>query len=140
VGVGEWRVSLGGRELYEIDEAQAELRKRQSKLEEESRKIEQAVESDFAALQSATLRITTAEGEQREAFNVAESVQLQLKSGRMGNLLEALDATDRLFGARNRQIQALKEQYTAQSRLLGQIGLLSGLALAPAKPAQQAKL
>jgi outer membrane protein TolC len=140
LGVADWRVSLGGRELYEIDEAQAELRKRQAKLEEESRKIEQAVESDFANLQSATLRITAAENEQRAALAVAEAVQTQLKSGRMGNLLEALDASDRLFASRSRQIQALKEQYAAQSRLLGQIGLLSGMALAPAKPAQQAKL
>lgn len=140
LGVAEWRVSLGGRELYEIDEAQSELRKRQAKLEEESRKIEQAVESDFANLQSATLRITAAENEQRAALAVADAVQTQLKSGRMGNLLEALDASDRLFASRSRQIQALKEQYSAQSRLLGQIGLLSGLALAPAKPAQQAKL
>jgi outer membrane protein TolC len=86
------------------------------------------------------LRITAAENEQRAALAVADAVQTQLKSGRMGNLLEALDASDRLFASRSRQIQALKEQYSAQSRLLGQIGLLSGLALAPAKPAQQAKL
>jgi outer membrane protein len=135
LGVMTWQASLGGKEIYAADEAQAELRKRQSKLDEESRKLEQAVSSDFASLQSATLRITAAETEQRAALAVTDAVQAQLKSGRLGNLLEALDASDRLFAARSRQIQALTQQFAAQSQLLRQIGLLTGLAAAPAKAA-----
>jgi outer membrane protein len=135
LGVVSWQASLGGKEMYAADEAQAELRKRQAKLDEESRKLEQAVSSDFASLQSATLRITAAETEQRAALAVTDAVQAQLKSGRLGNLLEALDASDRLFAARSRQIQALAQQFAAQSQLLRQIGLLTGLAAAPAKAA-----
>lgn len=135
LGVVTWQASLGGKELYATDEAQAELRKREAKLDEESRKLDQSVSSDFASLQSATLRITAAETEQRAALAVTDAVQAQLKSGRMGNLLEALDASDRLFAARSRQIQALTQQFAAQSQLLRQIGLLTGLAAAPVKVA-----
>lgn len=131
LGVVSWQASLGGKEIYAADEAQAELRKRQSKLDEETRKLEQSVSSDFAALQSATLRITAADTEQRAALAVTNAVQAQLASGRIGNLLEALDASDRLFAARSRQIQALTQQFTAQSQLLRQIGLLTAPAAAP---------
>lgn len=131
LGVVSWQASLGGKESYLTEEAQAELRKRQSKLEEEVRKLDQAVDSDFSNLQSATLRISAAEGEERAAVAVVNAVQTQLKSGRLGNLLEALDASDRLFAARNRQIQALTQQFSAQSQLLRQIGLLSNLAAKP---------
>lgn len=138
LGVAQWQGSLGGKEFYVTEEALAELRKRQSKLEEDSRKLDQAVESDFASLQSATLRITAAESEQRAALAVVDAVQAQLKSGRMGNLLEALDASDRLFAARSRQIQALTQQFTSQSQLLRQIGLLSGLAASSGLAAEPA--
>ena len=133
LGVMNWQASLGGKEIYAADEAQAELRKRQSKLDEESRKLEQSVSSDFASLQSATLRISAADTEQRAALAVTDAVQAQLKSGRIGNLLEALDASDRLFAARSRQIQALAQQFAAQSQLLRQLGLLTGMAATPAQ-------
>ena len=101
-------------------------------MEEESRKLDQAVESDFSSLLSATLRITAAETEQRAALAVVDAVQAQLQSGRLGNLLEALDASDRLFAARSRQIQALTQQFAAQSQLLRQMGQLARLAAPPA--------
>ena len=132
LGVVSWQASLGGKEFYIAEEARAELRKRQSKLEEESRKLDQAVESDFSSLLSATLRITAAETEQRAALAVVDAVQAQLQSGRLGNLLEALDASDRLFAARSRQIQALTQQFAAQSQLLRQMGQLARLAAPPA--------
>jgi len=109
-------------QLYEIDEAQAELRKRQAKLEEESRKIEQAVESDFASLQSATLRITAAENEQRAALAVAEAVQTQLAVRPHGQPARSTGFLRPPVCFAQPPIQALKEQYAAQSRLLGRIG------------------
>ncbi len=124
-GVVTWQASLGGKELYQAKEAEAELFKRKSKLEEEMRRIDTAVESDFSSLQSVTLRLTSSQSEQRAAQAVVDAVQEQLKSGRLGNLLEALDATDRLFSARSRQLQALQEQFTAQANLLKQMGQLS---------------
>jgi outer membrane protein TolC len=125
LGVVTWQASLGGKELYQAKEAEAELFKRKSKLEEEMRRIDTAVESDFSSLQSVTLRLTSSQSEQRAAQAVVDAVQEQLKSGRLGNLLEALDATDRLFSARSRQLQALQEQFTAQANLLKQMGQLS---------------
>ena len=125
LAVMTWQISLGGKELYGAKEAEAELRNRQAKLEEATQKINQSIDSDFALLQSTTARITEGESEKRAAQAVVNAVQEQLKTGRMGSLLEALDASDRLFSARNRQIQAVSQQIVAQAQLLKQLGILS---------------
>lgn len=123
--VMNWAFSLGGKEIYGAQEAKAELRNRQARYEEEHRRMEQMLEADFALLQSATQRITTGESEQRAAEAVVAAVREQLQSGRIGSLLDALDAFDRLFSARNRQVQALSQQMVAQAQLLRLIGMLS---------------
>lgn len=142
-----WAGSLGGKELYAVREAQAELRARNARLDEELRRIEQAVEADFALLQSASQRIVTGESEQRAANAVVAAVREQLQVGRIGSLLEALDAFDRLYAARTRQVHALTQQFLAQAQLLRRLGTLGNLVplseddpLALSAPDQQGSL
>ena len=116
---------MGGKEVYAESEARAELRNRLAQLEEETNKIEQAIEADFALLQSATLRISAGQSEQIAAARVTESIKEQIKTGRMGSLLDALDASERLYGARSRVAAALGQQMQAQAQLLRWLGGLS---------------
>lgn len=130
-----WAVSLGGKEVYGAQETKAELRSRETRNEEERKRLEQMLEADFALLQSATQRIATGESEQKAAETVVEAVREQLQTGRIGSLLDALDAFDRLFAARNRQVQALSQQIIAQAQLLRLIGMLGQItANVPASP------
>lgn len=122
-----WGASMGGKEVYAESEARAELRNRIAQLDEETKKIEQAIEADFALLQSATLRISAGQSEQIAAARVTESVKEQIKTGRMGSLLDALDASERLYGARSRVVAALGQQMQAQAQLLRWLGSLSQL-------------
>ena len=120
-----WNLSLGGKEYFAAQQASAELRSRQAKLDDETQRSTQATEADLTLLQSSTLRLQAAQAEQTSAQSVVNSVNEQLKTGRMGSLLEALDASDRLFGARSRITQALGQQMKAQAQLLNRLGLLS---------------
>ena len=125
LAVVTWNFSLGGREYYGAQQAAAELRNREAKLDDETQRISQATEADIALLQATSVRLEAAEAEQASALAVVEAVEEQLKSGRMGSLLEALDASDRLFGARFRLTQALGQQMKAHAQLLSRLGLLS---------------
>jgi hypothetical protein len=58
---------------------------------------------------------------------VLQSLQQQMKTGRVGSLLEALDANERYFGARMRLMQTLAQQMQAQAQLLRRLGVLSQL-------------
>ena len=125
LAVMTWNVSLGGKEYFSAQQAGAELRNREAKLDDETQRISQATEADIALLQSTDLRLQAAEAEQASALAVVNAVEEQLKSGRIGSLLEALDASDRLFGARFRLTQALGQQMKAHAQLLSRLGLLS---------------
>ncbi|MEI6661024.1 MAG: TolC family protein [Comamonadaceae bacterium] len=120
-----WNLSLGGKEYFAAQQASAELRSRQAKLDDETQRTTQATEADLTLLQSSSLRLQAAQAEQTSAQSVVNAVNEQLKTGRMGSLLEALDASDRLFGARSRITQALGQQMKAQAQLLNRLGLLS---------------
>jgi outer membrane protein TolC len=122
-----WDISLGGKEFFAGRGASSELTNRQAKLQEETERNLQAVDSDFSMLQSATLRIGQGEAEQRAAAAVVAATREQLKNGRIGSLLEALDAVERLFAARQRLTQVLAQQMQAQAQLLTRIGILSDL-------------
>jgi outer membrane protein TolC len=54
-------------------------------------------------------------------------VREQLSVGRIGSLLDALDASDRLYQARIRVTQALSEQMLAQAQLLKHMRQLAGV-------------
>ena len=125
VGVLSWEFSLGGKELYAAKLAEAELANRQSKLAEEEDRIMQGVDADFALLQSATLRIATGQAEQDAAMIVLQSLRQQMQTGRVGSLLEAMDANERYFNARQRLVQTLAQQMQAQTQLLRRLGMLS---------------
>lgn len=125
LAVMTWNVSLGGKEYYSGQQASAELRNREAKLDDETQRLSQATEADIALLQSTELRVQAAQAEQASAITVVDAVEEQLKSGRIGSLLEALDASDRLFGARFRLTQALGQQMKAHAQLLSRLGLLS---------------
>ncbi|WP_396433511.1 TolC family protein [Limnohabitans sp.] len=127
MGVMSWDVSLGGKEVYGISAAAAELDNRQAKLTEQGERVMQLVDADFAALQSATLRVTAGQAEQLATAVVVSSVNEQLRIGRIGSLLEALDAYERNFAARQRLTQTLAQQMQAQAQLLARMGLLSDL-------------
>lgn len=129
-----WSVSLGGKEVFGGREATAELNVRTAKYEDERRRIEQTVESDFTQLVSATQRVPAGEAEQRSALEVVKAVREQLKIGRMGTLLEALDAFDRLYAARVRYGQSLAQQMIAQAQLLQRMNGLSAMAAAAPDP------
>ncbi len=125
LAVMTWNVSLGGKEYYSGQQASAELRNREAKLDDETQRLSQATEADIALLQSTELRVQAAQAEQASAMTVVDAVEEQLKSGRISSLLEALDASDRLFGARYRLTQALGQQMKAHAQLLSRLGLLS---------------
>jgi outer membrane protein len=131
--VMSWGFSLGGKEYFSAQQAGAELRNREAKLDDETQRISQATEIDLAMLQSAELRLQAAQAEQASAITVVNATAAQLQDGRMGSLLEALDASDRLFAARFRLTQTLGQQMKAHAQLLSRLGLLSTIQ-AQAKP------
>ena len=116
---------MGGKEYFAAQQASAELRNRQAKLDDETQRTSQATEADLTLLQSSSLRLQAAQAEQASAQSVVNAVNEQLKTGRMGSLLEALDASDRLFGAQSRLTQTLGQQMKAHAQLLNRLGLLS---------------
>ena len=122
-----WEFSLGGKDLYAAKVAKAELANRQSKLAEEEDRIMQGVDADFALLQSATLRISTGLAEQDAALIVLDTLRQQMKTGRVGSMMEALDANERYFNARQRLVQTLSQQMQAHAQLLRRLGTLSQL-------------
>ena len=128
LAVLNWEMSLGGKELFAAKAASAELVNRQGRLKEETERTMQGVEADFALLQSATLRIATGQSEQQAAQIVLLSVREQIKSGRVNSLLEALDANEKYFAARQRLVQTLAQQMQAHAQLLRRIGVLSQVA------------
>lgn len=127
MAVMTWQMSLAGKELYAVDAASSELSNREAKLSEEIERILQGVDADFASLQSATLRVTAGQAEQLASGAVVESVNAQLRTGRLGSLLEALDAYERHYASRQRLAQTLSQQMQAQAQLLRRIGQLSQL-------------
>ena len=127
MAVMSWDMSLGGKELYAANSAASELSNRQAKLTEEGERMLQSIDADFASLQSATLRVTAGQAEQLASAAVVDSVTAQLRTGRMGSLLEALDAYERHFAARQRLVSTLGQQMQAQAQLLRRIGKLSDL-------------
>ena len=56
------------------------------------------------------------------------SVREQIKNGRVGSLLEALDANEKYFNSRQRLIQTLAQQIQAQAQILRRIGVLGQIA------------
>lgn len=146
MAVLSWDFSLGGKEIYGARSAAAELANREARLTEQGERVMQAIDADFAALQSATLRLAAGQAEQLAASAVVTSVNEQLRVGRLGSLLEALDAYERQFAARQRLTQTLGQQMQAQAQLLSRLGALSAMKeLAqvepgPAQPASPPKL
>jgi adhesin transport system outer membrane protein len=127
MGIVSWDFSLGGREIYGASAAASELSNRESKLTEQGERLMQQVAADFAALQSTTLRVAAGQAEQLASSTVVSSVNEQLRIGRIGSLLEALDAYERHFAARQRLTQTLSQQMQSQAQLLARMGLLSDL-------------
>lgn len=127
--VMNWNVSLGGREYYGIQQASAELSNRESRLQEEVDKLQQATDADFTLLESAQLRKQAALAEVQAAQSVVDAVQAQLASGRINSLMDSLDASERLFASRQRLIQAMGQQLKAQAQWLQRTGQLSNITL-----------
>jgi adhesin transport system outer membrane protein len=125
--VMNWNVSLGGREYYGIQQASAELSNRESRLQEELDKLQQATDADFTLLESAQLRKQAALAEVQAAQSVVDAVQAQLATGRINSLMDSLDASERLFASRQRLIQAMGQQLKAQAQWLQRTGQLSNL-------------
>lgn len=123
--VMNWGMSLGGKEYFSAQQAAAELRNKEAKLDDETQRTQQGTEIDLALLQSTVLRLQAAQAEENSATAVVQAVEAQLSSGRISSLLEALDASERLFGARYRLIQALGQQMKSHAQLLSRLGLLS---------------
>lgn len=119
-----WNFSLGGKEWYLAEMASAQLRQREARLHEEKQRLAQAVDAEHALVESSMLRISAARLEQQSAARVVTAVSEQLRSGRLGSLLEALDASDRHFGARQRLTLALGQTIKAQAQLLQSTGQL----------------
>lgn len=122
-----WAFSVGGKEYFAGKEAAADLNEFQNKLAQNEQRITQSVDTDFALLQATTLRINLGQQEQEAALRVTEAVREQLKAGRVASMLEALDASDRLFQARNKLTQSLGQQMLAQAQLLRHMGQLKSI-------------
>lgn len=122
--VVNWATSLGGKEWFQAEQARSEMRAREAKLTDESQRLTQAIEADHALLQSAVLRMQTAQQEQTSASTVVDAVAEQLQIGRLGSLLDALDASERYFQARQRLAQAIGQNIKAHAQILQRIGQL----------------
>jgi outer membrane protein TolC len=138
--VVNWATSLGGKEWYQSQVASAELRQREARLTDEKQRLSQALDADLALLESSKLRIGAAQLEQASAARVVEAVDEQLRTGRLGSLLEALDASERYFGARQRLTLAVAQTLKAHAQILQRTGQLSDESVMPldaaATPAQ----
>jgi outer membrane protein TolC len=118
---------LGGKEWFQAEQARSEMRAREAKLTDESQRLTQAIEADHALLQSAVLRMQTAQQEQASASTVVDAVAEQLQIGRLGSLLDALDASERYFQARQRLAQAIGQNIKAHAQILQRMGQLRDL-------------
>lgn len=125
--VVNWATSLGGKEWFQAEQARSEMRAREAKLTDESQRLAQAIEGDHALLQSAVLRMQTAQQEQASASTVVEAVAEQLRIGRLGSLLDALDASERYFQARQRLAQSIGQNIKAHAQILQRTGQLRDL-------------
>jgi outer membrane protein TolC len=129
-----WATSLGGKEWFQAQVASAELRQREARLTDEKQRLSQALDADLALLESAQLRIGAAQLEQASASRVVEAVDEQLRTGRLGSLLEALDASERYFGARQRLTLAVGQTLKAHAQILQRIGQLNDEAVMELNP------
>lgn len=138
--VVNWATSLGGKEWFQAQVASAELRQREARLTEEKQRLSQALDADLVLLESSKLRMGAAQLEQASASRVVEAVDEQLRTGRLGSLLEALDASERYFGARQRMTLAVGQTLKAHAQILQRTGQLSDESVMPlhavATPAQ----
>lgn len=125
--VANWAVSLGGKEWHQAEQAMAEMRQKEARLEDEKQRLLQTLESDATLFESAVFRVATAQLEQEAAGKVIAAVEAQLSSGRLGSLLEALDASERFFASRQRLVQAIAQQLKAHAQLLARVGQLGDL-------------
>lgn len=133
-----WAASLGGKEWYQAEAASAELRQREARLRDEKQRLAQAIEADYSLLESGLLRMAAAQLEQTSAARVVDAVAEQLRTGRLGSLLEALDASERHFGARQRLTQAIAQTIKSQAQLLQRTGQLDQDGLLAAQPQKHA--
>lgn len=125
--VANWAFSLGGKEWYLAEQAMAELRQKEAKLEDEKQRLLQALDSDTTLFESAAFRVETAQLEQEAAGKVMTAIEAQLSTGRLGSLLDALDASERFFASRQRLVQAIAQNMKAHSQLLARVGQLGDL-------------
>lgn len=125
--VANWAISLGGKEWHQAEQAMAEMRQKEARLEDEKQRLSQALESDTTLFESAAFRVETAQLEQEAAGKVMSAVEAQLSSGRLGSLLEALDAGERFYASRQRLVQAIAQQLKAHAQLLVRVGQLGDL-------------
>jgi outer membrane protein TolC len=125
--VANWAISLAGKERHLAEQAMAELRQKEAKLEDEKQRLLQAVDGDTTLFESAAFRVETAQLEQEAAGKVITAIEAQLTSGRLGSLLDALDASERFFASRQRLVQAIAQNLKAHAQLLARIGQLGDL-------------
>jgi outer membrane protein TolC len=119
-----WSLSLGGKEFYGVKQASAELSNRESRLQDELERLAQTTEADLTLLESAQLRTQAAQAEVEAAELVMAAVDAQLLSGRLNSLLDALDASERLYGSRQRLVQSIGQHIKAHTQLLQRMGLI----------------
>ena len=119
-----WSLSLGGKEFYGVKQAGAELANRESRLQDELERLTQTTEADMTLLESAQLRTQAAQAEVEAAELVMAAVDAQLLSGRLNSLLDALDASERLYGSRQRLVQSIGQHIKAHTQLLQRMGLI----------------
>ncbi len=119
-----WSLSLGGKEFYGVKQAGAELASRESRLQDELERLTQTTEADMTLLESAQLRTQAAQAEVQAAEQVMAAVDAQLLSGRLNSLLDALDASERLYGSRQRLVQSIGQHIKAHTQLLQRMGLI----------------
>lgn len=125
--VATWALSLGGKEKHMAEQALAELHQKEAQIEDEKQRLLQALDSDWTLFESAAIRVETAQLEQEAAAKVISAIEAQLRSGRLGSLIDALDASERFFASRQRLVQAIAQNMKAHAQLLARAGQLGDL-------------
>ena len=74
--------------------------------------------------ESAQLRTQAAQAEVEAAELLMAAVDAQLLSGLLNSLLDALDASERLYGSRQRLVQSIGQHIKAHTQLLQRMGLI----------------
>ncbi len=102
--VMNWNLFRGGKDLNVAEERVARYREVQYRLDDQRRRVVQALAANYAALRTTMQRIRTGYDELESITTAADAMSKRMLSGNQ-SLLDLLDVYDRHFRARSRLIE-----------------------------------